>query len=172
MKIQGSTFTLREWHWEDALPLQHHANNSLITDCLTDRFPNPYTLEDAVKWIAARQNQDPMINFAIADLDSDKVIGGIGLELQQDIYRQTPLLGYWLGEEYWGRGIVTEATRLLTAYAFDTLEAICVQARVLSKNPASMRVLEKAGYVKQGVLQHSVVKAGKILDEHLYAIWK
>lgn len=172
MEIHGQGFTLREWYWDDALSLQHHANNPKVAAFLLDRFPHPYTLEDAVKWIATKQNQNPLINFAIAETGNNKVIGGIGLEFQQDIYCKTPLLGYWLSEQYWGQGMVTEAVQLITTYAFSNLEVICIHARVLSKNPASMRVLEKAGYVKQGILQQSVIKNDEILDEHFYVALK
>ena len=99
-------------------------------------------------------------------------MGGIGIEFREDVYRKTGLLGYWLAEELWGKGIMTEAVKLVTEYAFQNLDLIRLQAGVLNKNPSSMRVLEKAGYVKEGILRRSVIKRGEILDEHVYAILK
>jgi len=99
-------------------------------------------------------------------------VGGIGLEPRQDVYRKTALIGYWLSEELWGRGIMPEAVKLVTNYAFTQLDFIRIQASVYSKNPASMRVLEKAGYVKESVMKNAVIKNGVVMDEHLYAILK
>jgi RimJ/RimL family protein N-acetyltransferase len=82
------------------------------------------------------------------------------------------LIGYWLSEDQWGKGVMTEAVKLVTAYAFNRLGIIRVQAGVLSKNPASMRVLEKAGYQKEGISRNAVVKNNEIFDEHVYAILK
>lgn len=170
MQIAGDGFVLREWYLEDAISLQQQANNPKVAAYLLDRFPYPYTLTDAVSWLNTKIQQVPMLNFAI-DVEG-KAVGGIGLEMRQDVYRKTPLLGYWLGESYWGRGIMPQAIKLITNYAFTELDVICIQACILSKNPNSMRALEKAGYQKQGVLQRSVIKNGQVYDEHIYATFK
>jgi RimJ/RimL family protein N-acetyltransferase len=99
-------------------------------------------------------------------------MGVIGLEPREDVYRKTALLGYWISEELWGKGIMTEAVKLITDYAFTHLDLIRIQAGVLSKNPASMRVLEKAGYQKEGISRNAIIKNGEVLDEHVYAILK
>ena len=147
-----------------------HADNTNISDFLLDRFPSPYTLDDAVNWIKMMQYQDPIVIFSIA-IDGN-VAGGIGLELREDVYRKAPLLGYWLGQEYWGRGIMTGAVKLITDYAFTYLDIIRIQAGVLGNNPRSMRVVEKAGFIKEGVLKNNIIKNGVILDEHIYAVVK
>ena len=112
------------------------------------------------------------INAVAAITISDEVIGGIGLEPREDVYRKTAIIGYWLSEELWGRGIMSEAVKLMTSYAFSNFDFIRVQASVYSKNPASMRVLEKAGYTKEGIMRNGVIKNGVVMDEHLYAILK
>ncbi len=170
MEIQGPGFTLRGWNLDDAESLQKHADNTNITDFLLDRFPSPYTMDDAINWIKLMQHQDPMLTFSIA-VDG-KLCGAIGLELRNDIYRKAPLIGYWLGEEYWGRGIMPEAVKLVTRYAFDHLDVVRLQAGILSNNPRSMRVLEKAGFTMEGILKSSIIKKGMILDEHIYAFVK
>jgi ribosomal-protein-alanine N-acetyltransferase len=170
MELKGQGFTLRGWKSGDAESLQKHADNTNITDFVMDRFPSPYTIDDAINWIEMMQNQDPMVNFSIA-IDGN-VIGGIGLELRGDVYRKTALLGYWLGEEYWGRGIMPEAVKLITNYAFTHLDIIRLQAGILGNNPKSIRVLEKAGFIKEGVMKNGIIKNGVILDEHIYAFWK
>jgi ribosomal-protein-alanine N-acetyltransferase len=170
MELKGTGFTIRGWKKGDEVSLQKHANNPKVSACLMDRFPSPYTLEAAIYWVGNLLDQNPLINFAIT-ID-DEVIGGIGMEPRQDVYRKTAILGYWLSEELWGKGIMPEAVKLVTNYAFTQLDFIRLQASVYSKNPASMRVLEKAGYQKEGVMLNAVIKNGIIMDEHLYAILK
>jgi len=167
MELTAETFILRNWLLTDAESLQHHANNPKVAGCLLDRFPNPYTMKDAVDWVTFNQDQNPVVNFAIAVDNS--VVGGIGLEFRADIYRKTPLLGYWLSESYWDRGIMTEAVKLITQYAFEQLDVICIQANPLSKNTKSVRVLEKAGYQQQGIIKQSVIKDGEVMDEYIFA---
>jgi ribosomal-protein-alanine N-acetyltransferase len=168
MRLEGSKFNIRTWQVTDAASLQKHANNINVSGFLMDRFPHPYTLADAETFINIRLNQQPAVNFAI-DING-QVIGGIGLEFRQDIYRKTPLLGYWLSELYWGQGIMHEAVKLICNYAFEELDVICIVAYSLSKNPKSMRVLEKAGFEQQGIIKQSVIKNNEVFDEHVYAL--
>jgi len=170
MRIEGSGFTLREWKADDAGSLQKHANNKNISSFLLDRFPSPYTLDAAANWISSKLNQYPVTNFAIEI--NDEVIGVIGLDFRDDVYRKAPLLGYWISEDFWGRAIMTEAIKLISNYALYNLDIVRIQAGVLGNNPRSMRVLEKAGYVKEGILKNNIIKNGIILDEHIYAVIK
>ncbi len=167
MELQGDGFLLRGWKMGDTQSLQKHADNTAISDFLLDRFPSPYTMEDAINWIKIMQHQHPVVNFAI-DIDGN-IVGAIGLELREDVYRKTAILGYWMGEEMWGRGVMPKAVALITGYAFANLDMVRIQAGVLSNNPKSMRVMEKAGFTKEGVLKKAIVKKGVILDEHIYA---
>ena len=170
MELTGTGFTLRGWKYGDETALQKHANNPNVSACLMDRFPYPYTMQDAVDWVIYLVGQEPLVNFAIAV--DDKVVGGIGLDPRDDVYRKTALIGYWLGEDFWSRGIMPEAVKLITDYAFTHLDFIRLQASVYSKNPASMRVLEKAGFIKEGIMRNAVIKNGEVMDEHLYAMLK
>ena len=108
------------------------------------------------------------LNFAIAV--NDKVAGGIGLLPGTDVNRVQAEIGYWLGEEYWGRGIATEAVRGLTRHGFDTLELNRLFATPFAGNAASCRVLEKAGYRYEGRMIGCAIKEGRILDQFLYAV--
>lgn len=170
MELKGSGFILREWLYGDEISLQKHADNPRISAFLMDRFPYPYTMQDAAEWVAIMQNQHPITNFAI--VINDQACGGIGLELMYDINRKTAEVGYWLGEPYWGRGIATEALKLITYYTFKNLDIVRLQAGVFSKNIPSMRVLEKTGYIKEGILRQAVVKNGEIMDKHMFSILK
>jgi ribosomal-protein-alanine N-acetyltransferase len=170
MEIQGSAFTLRGWFDGDEASLQKHADNPNVSAFLLDRFPYPYSLNDAFIWVAFMRQQERQTNFAIA-IDG-QVCGGIAVDLKVDANHQEAEIGYWLAEPYWGRGIITEAVQLLTHYAFENLGIIRIQAGVFSKNTASMRVLEKAGYVKEGIMRNALIKKGEVMDKHLYAILK
>jgi RimJ/RimL family protein N-acetyltransferase len=167
MEIKGQGFSLRGWMTEDAASLQKHADNIHISSYLYDRFPHPYAMDNAVEWINRMMNQDPFLCFVI-DVDGE-LAGAVGIEMRNDVYRKAPLIGYWLAEAHWGNGIMTGAVKLVADYAFATLDIVRLQAGVFSNNPRSMRVLEKAGFVKEGVFKNSIIKNGVILDEHIYA---
>jgi RimJ/RimL family protein N-acetyltransferase len=96
-------------------------------------------------------------------------VGGIGFSVQTDVGHRSAEIGYWLGEEYWGRGIVTQALVAVSEYAFSHHDLCRLYAHVFEWNPASARVLEKASYVFEGRLKKSVTKDGKTIDQLIYA---
>ena len=159
---------VRSWQPEDAAAIVRHADDRRVWLNLRDRFPHPYTPADADRWICKAAAARPETEFAIAV--GAEAVGGIGLELQTDVCRGTAEIGYWLGAACWGRGIATEAVRAVTAYGFAALDLRRIFAGVFSWNPASRRVLEKAGYSLEGRLQQAVIKDDRVLDSFLYAI--
>ncbi|HEX6790738.1 MAG TPA: GNAT family N-acetyltransferase [Candidatus Krumholzibacteria bacterium] len=167
VRFQLTTCLLREWRRGDEPSLVRHANNRNIWINLRDIFPYPYTTADARGWIRLASTNGFNYVFAI-DVDGFAV-GAIGLKPGDDIHRFSAEIGYWLGEEYWGRGITTEAVRAVTDYAFTALELTRVHAEVFHWNTASMRVLEKAGYQREGVLHRSVFKDRQWADEVVFA---
>ena len=86
-----------------------------------------------------------------------------------DVERFSAEIGYWLGQQYWGRGIVTEALKLVTEYAFQTQNLLRLFALPFANNTGSIRVLEKAGYEREGLLRRSSVKFGEPRDQLLYS---
>jgi RimJ/RimL family protein N-acetyltransferase len=111
----------------------------------------------------------PAQNFAITV--EDRLAGGIGLVQGSDSQRASVEVGYWLGEAYWGRGIATSALVGATTYAFQSLkEANRVFAYVDEEHTASVRVLEKAGFRREGRLIGSTIKQGELRDQLLYAV--
>jgi RimJ/RimL family protein N-acetyltransferase len=78
-------------------------------------------------------------------------------------------MGYWLGEPYWGRGWMTRAVQAASEWALDDYKLIRVFAHVFSHNVGSMRVLEKAGFEREGIMRRSAIKNGVVLDQVLYA---
>ena len=158
---------IRSWCDADLETLQSYANNRKIWLNLRDVFPHPYTIEDARWWIEHTSQENPERSFAIAS--AEEPIGGIGLIFGDDVHRWVAELGYWLGEPYWGRGIMTGAVSLMTEYAFKKLPLNRIYAEPFANNLASIRVLEKAGFQREGTLRASVIKNGEILDQILYA---
>lgn len=96
-------------------------------------------------------------------------VGGIGVRVEEDIFRHTAEIGYWLGEEFWGRGVMTEVVSAFADHCFKEFSLHRIFAKAFSNNPASARVLEKAGFAFEGRLRSNVIKEGKILDSLLYA---
>ena len=159
---------LRRWLLTDTDALVRLADNRKIWLNLRDRFPNPYTRTDADAWIAhCLAETEPPTQFAI-DLDGH-AIGGIGIEPLSDVHRLTAEVGYWIGEPYWGQGIATAGLIELTRYAFAEFPFARLQALVFEWNPASCRVLEKAGYTREARFARCIVKDGRIGDGLLYA---
>jgi RimJ/RimL family protein N-acetyltransferase len=168
LELKLDRFLIRTWKPEDKASLILYANNRNIWINLRDRFPYPYTAADADQWIYQVAEEVPQTHFAIAMEAS--AIGGIGLELGTDVHRRSAEIGYWLGEPFWGRGITTEAVHAITNYAFSTFDLCRIYAGVFDWNPASMRVLEKVGYICEGRLRKSVLKDGRVIDQFLYAM--
>ena len=168
MELDLGLCTIRSWRWDDQESIVRHANNRKVWINLRDRFPHPYTPADAQVWLWLVSQTTPETQFAIAV--GGAAVGGIGIELLTDVQRRSGEIGYWLGEEFWGQGIATAAVRSMTDYAFSTYDVCRIQATVFEWNPASMRVLEKAGYALEGRLRQSVTKDGKTIDQFLYAI--
>ena len=160
--------SVRSWQTTDAPSLARHANDRAIWRNLKDRFPNPYTLADAEWFVAHCQREDPESAFAI--VVDGQAIGAIGFEHRGDIWRRSVELGYWIAQPYWGRGITTGAVRAMTDWAFEAWQLNRVWAGVFAWNPASARVLEKAGYSFEARLKQSAVKDGELVDELIYAV--
>ena len=168
MKLELATCTVRSWEWRDRDAIVRHANNRNVSINLRDRFPYPYTVNDARRWLDSVVGRDPETNFAIAV--ADEAVGGIGFTVQDDVGRRSAEIGYWLGEEFWGRGIATDVLMAVTDYAFANHDLCRLYAHVFEWNQASARVLEKAGYVFEGRSRKSVTKEGKTIDQLMYAM--
>jgi RimJ/RimL family protein N-acetyltransferase len=167
MELVLASCVVRDWTWQDGDALVRHANNRRVWINLRDRFPHPYTKEDARRWLDCVVGLKPSTNFAI-DVQGEAV-GGIGFSVQSDVGYRSAEIGYWLGEEFWGRGIATESLMAVTEHAFASYDLCRLYAHVFEWNLASARVLEKAGYAFEGRLIKSVTKDGKTIDQLLYA---
>lgn len=167
MRLETERLVLRRWRVDDEEPLVRHANNRKVSVNLRDLFPYPYTLRHAREWIEHQTALlDPPTNLVIEH--AGQFVGNVGLNPLSDVCRFTAEVGYWLGEDFWGRGFATEALTRFTEYAFATFPFERLEAWVFSSNPASARVLAKAGYEHEATLRASVFKEGRFLDSHVY----
>jgi [ribosomal protein S5]-alanine N-acetyltransferase len=159
--------TVRLWRLDDAPSLAEHANNRKVWLGLRDLFPHPYTIDDAHEFLKRAATEQPATKFCI-EIEG-AAAGGIGIRLGQDVHRHTAELGYWLAERFWRRGVMSEAVAAFTDYGFENFPLHRIYAEPFANNPASARVLEKAGFVLEGRLRKNVIKDGEILDSLLYA---
>ncbi len=158
----------------DITALTTLANNPQIAIWLRDIFPSPYTEQDARNFLEYLSSQKPLTTFGIRY--QNELAGVCSLVLQQDIFRKSAEIGYWVGEPFWGRGIATEAVRLLCQKGFEEWGLMRIYAGVFPVNVASMRVLEKAGFQFESIAKKALIKRGLIYDDYIYRMtleeWK
>ena len=161
---------LRTWRLSDAKDPAAALNHRSVLNNLRDGLPFPYTEQDAKEYIIATLSANENDTFAYAITLDDRAIGSIGAFRQGNIHRQTAELGYYLAEEYWGRGIMTDAIRQLCGHIFETTDILRIYAEPFSYNAGSRRALEKAGFTREGTMKCSAVKNGKVVDMTLYSL--
>ena len=157
----------------DKPALVEYLNDKEIYD-RTLRIPFPYTENDADAWLALvasiTQQQGQPVHFAIRNASDDSLIGGCGFDDFQVGKFHRAEIGYWLAKPFWGRGIMTAVVRRLCQHAFDEFGLMKIMAHVFAMNPASARVLEKCGFVQEGLLRKHFVKDGRFIDAKLFAL--
>ncbi len=160
--------TLRRLEPSDKTRMAQLANNKKIWDNVRDAFGYPYNEKNAEEFIQRQAKSDTEKVFVIDH--NDEFCGLIGMIYQKDVYRKSAEIGYWIGEPFWGKGIVTKAIELIARYAFDELKLMRIFAGVFEYNVGSMRVLEKNGFQKEGISKKAIFKNGKFWEEHRYAL--
>lgn len=158
---------LRPWRSGDLDALLRHADDPQVSRGLRDRFPWPYTRAHGEAFLASCQQAEGEWRLAI-EVDGEAA-GGIGLHAGSAEERGNAEIGYWLGRAHWGRHIARTAVRTLVAHAFQVLPLYRIHSHVHADNPASMRVLEHAGFEREGVLRAAVQKRGALLDAVVFA---
>jgi RimJ/RimL family protein N-acetyltransferase len=167
MRIDCGICVVRPYRSDDKAALARQANSRKVWANVRDLFPHPYTEEHAEGWLAHVTQSSPMSHFAIEV--EGAFAGGIGLKLQSDVDRISAELGYWLGEEFWGKGVATAAINGLVPWAFEAFELERIYATPFHWNLASCRVLEKASFNKEGVMRRAALKDGVVADVPMYA---
>lgn len=166
MNLDCGKCVVRDWRGTDKASLVPLANNRKVWRNLAHRFPHPYTESDADSWLERLARSSNPTHWAIEV--EGAAAGGIGIDPGEGIYAKNAVFGYWLGEPYWGRGIMTAAVRTTVEYVFGHFDLARLVSPVFEWNPASMRVLEKSGFVREGVHRKGVFKDGQLIDEVVY----
>jgi RimJ/RimL family protein N-acetyltransferase len=168
--LQTERLVLRPFSLKDAPDVQRLAGDPAIADT-TLNIPHPYEDGVAEAWISTHQpefDEGKGVTFAITLRETGELVGAIGLRLENRFNRAE--MGYWIGKPYWGFGYCTEAAKAVIAYGFDDMELNKILAYYLIRNPASGRVMEKAGMSYEGHLRQHALKNGVYEDLKLYAI--
>lgn len=162
-------FTLRPWRREDAAAIVPYADDPLVARNLRDVFPNPYTLADAQGFISSCIEREGRGQLCRAIVVDGRAVGSIALILGDDVYRKSAELGYWLGRPFWRQGIMTAAVKEMCALGFGTWDIVRIHGSPYARNAGSRGVLEKAGFILEGIQRKSVFKSGEFLDSCIYA---
>jgi len=166
-RLDMADYGLRPLAGDDAPAMARHADDPLVACNMRDRFPHPYQLSDAVGFmetvLAGGNEQAWAIDYL------GECVGVVGIVPGRDVYTGSWEIGYWLGREHWGRGVATATVKAVSEYLFRSGNARRIWAGVFSGNPASVRVLEKAGYTLEGIHRDHLIKAGEVRDELVFA---
>ena len=168
--IKNKKIIIRPFKKGDEASLMYYANNKNVARALLDSFPSPYTIRDARDWVLSNIKENtinnPVTQFAIT-ID-DEVIGAISINIKKD-RAFIGELGFWLGEPFWSKGIMSEAVRKMTNYGFNVLKLKRIQAQFFVWNIGSGKVLEKCGYVAEGILQKNIKKSKRFMNTYMYS---
>ncbi|CAF1127678.1 unnamed protein product [Rotaria sp. Silwood1] len=156
---------------EDIPSFVKYLNNPIIA-ANTLTIPYPYTTrdgEDFIQKIKSKSSNSRRI-FSIRLQTNDELIGVCGLIRSIENERKTDI-GYWLGELYWHRGLMPKAVnKAIEIIKIEWKNLVRIEATIFPWNKASMRVVEKCGFVFEGILRKRIYKNGQDIDEHLYAL--
>lgn len=155
--LKTRRLTLRPPTLKDAAPIALHLNNFAVAGNLS-RVRYPYGLADAEAWLRGiRPDAPPEETGFAVELDGAGYIGNVGL--QRDV--KTPTIGYWLGEPYWHRGLMTEAVTAVIAWYFGTTNAEKIYCGAFHFNKASLAVQKKLGFIETGTSRRHCLARGE-----------
>lgn len=169
IKSASGDIILREFTSDDKYRMAELANNAKIAINLRDGFPHPYKLSDAENFITMCLKLEPPRSILAIEYKGEYA-GNIGLMKGTDVYRKSAEIGYFLGESYWGKGIMTEAVKLICEFGFRELDIIRIHTGIFEYNTASQKVLIKCGFQQEGIFKNSVFKWGRIVNEIRFAL--
>lgn len=170
--IKNKRFILRPWRKDDAVSLTRHISHPKIA-LYTLTIPYPYSLKDAREWLDKVERRErgadsDSIYWAI-EIDG-QAVGGVSLRHIAAGHKAE--IGYWLGEAYWGQGIMSDVVKEMKKFSFKVLKLKRLWAGCFTINPASRRVLEKNGFELEGVLRKAYKKNGRFVDDCILSIIK
>lgn len=173
-EIKGEKIILRSLKKADADSLCLAANDRQVFRHISG-VPYPYTLKDAeeyILYVQKRLNEQSSYELGITLKGEKEVIGMIGLKNADRDDKFSAEIGFWLGKKYWRQRIGSEAIRLMLDFAFNDINLHKVSAEVMESNEISLRLLEKIGFKKEGLLRESEKRAGKWMNVYYLGLLK
>jgi len=164
MIIKTKRFTLRPFRKGDERSHQKNINDKAIYK-YTLRIPYPYTMQHAKKWVKLNLSPSKKQCRLVIDIE-DEAAGSVSIENMDGFKGE---IGYWLAKKYWNKGIVTQAAGIMAKIGFKKLKLKRIYANIHHNNKSSARVLEKNGFLKEGLLKKAGLKKGKVFDVFMYA---
>ena len=165
-------FTLQKWSSEFIDDVAKYANNFAIAKNLRNAFSFPYTRQDAEWYVNSCASNDESAQCTRAIVVNGEAVGSIGFFIKDDVYSKSAEIGYWLGEPFWGKGIMSSAIAQLCSFGFENYDIVRIFAEPFSYNMGSRRALEKSGFKLEGELEKSVFKNGEFYNSCMYALIK
>ena len=167
--IKTERLIIKSPELEDVDTMVALVNNWEITKWLSN-VPYPYLQSDGIGFIKrSKQKHETGSSYNYLVFFQDALVGGVGLSLQENgIYN----LGYWVGKQYWGQGIATEASYALLSFGFDNLRQTKIQAGYFDGNDASARVLKKLGFINLGRKKLFSKSQNQVLCDHMMYLEK
>ena len=141
IEIKTERLNLKKIEKKDLRVLVNHLNNWNVVKWLAN-VPYPYTFNDAEKWLDKSSKEELALNIFL----KNNLIGGITIDKRAD--NNTHVLGYWIGEEYWGKGYAIEACNSLISYFFSNHSGNILYASHMLKNEKSKKILLNLGFQK------------------------
>lgn len=170
MTIKEKRIYLKLLTENDSKNIAKYGNNKKIWKNMTNVFPSPYTKQKALKRIKKIKNKKDIISLGI--IYQEELVGETIASFRDDVDSKKVFIAYWIGEDYWNRGIASEAVNLFSKFLFKNFLIKKIQARVFSWNPASIKVLKKNGFKLEGTIRKGIYKNGIYCDEHIYGAFK
>lgn len=167
MRLESPSCIVRDWSPRDKDAVARFCGDRTLWRNLTDTFPHACTAADMDAWFAYLSAIAEPTHWAVEA--GGEAVGGIGIEIGDGVFSRSADIGYWLAEPYWGRGIMTAAVGALVPYVLARYGLCRLEAAIFAWNPASMRVLERCGFVRESVSRASVFKDGQVIDRVVYA---
>lgn len=165
-------FELKKWDVKYIEDVAEIGNNPKIAANLRNGYPMPYTLADAKGYVESCIEKDDKGQITRAIVVDGRAVGSIGIFLRSDVYEKSAEMGYWLGEPFWGKGIMSQAVRQLCREAFEMFDIIRIDAEPFAHNQGSRHVLENAGFTLEGIMRKGVYKNGEVFDHCMYSLLK
>lgn len=169
-ELEDDDVKLRPFQMEDA-PRVAELCGEWEVAATTANIPHPYDQAMAEEWIATHAEafeEGTAVTFAVTRAADGELVGAVGMHINKP--NRLAEIGYWIGKPYWNQGYATRAARTVIEYGFDHFKLNRIQARHMTVNPASGRVMEKAGMKFEGILRQSIYRWDSFEDSAIYSI--